>query len=552
MHEGLRQALFAAGFEQDEVSGDPRFKKLLEQFRDSQSLNSQSLGDFSEGIINSISGPVIVFDHKFQYLAANRYFLDILNIQRFEDIIGKRAGSFEVDSFLLPVFKGLISTQQSNFKWEANISNELRSSWYMFSALKVGNTNPKFVVTGFEVSSMKMQQALLMDSEDRYRASFQNVSVGICQLDHAFNVENFNKTFANLLGLKKTPIVGRKISSLLTGDPGKRLAAQLEALRSLEEPTNFNQIDLELDYTITSEQIKKTLWFEISLKKLMGRTGDIFFVVTLKDVSEQKRAFHKLEQSQSALMYNEKMAALGEMAGGLAHEINNPLAIITGRTQLMRDRLENHKKWIQKDVDQMLRFAASIQKTCGRISKIVSGLKIFSSSEHALHLEPHEICLNDLVENAFTVCVERFKNSNIELRLEIDSEEQLQVMGLRDQLTQVLFNLLNNAFDYVKELENPWVLIRLAGAEGKTARIQIQDSGKGIPKENINKIFQPLFTTKKVGQGTGLGLSISKGIIESHGGRLLLDAGASNTCFTVEIPRIVHRRDLVDIQNKSA
>jgi signal transduction histidine kinase len=243
-----------------------------------------------------------------------------------------------------------------------------------------------------------------------------------------------------------------------------------------------------------------------------------------------KEMLYEVEKLRKASFHNEKMASLGEMAGGIAHEINNPITIITGSTHLMKKMIE---KGIN-DPDKLLKQVEDINKTILRISKIVSGLK--NLSRDSQEEEFSKCSLMDVVADALSVCSEKFKMKGIEILYDMNDPVFLtQLSCLRVQLSQVIFNLMGNAYDAIEKMDNPWVKIS-ANVKDNILELRFKDSGTGIPLEIQNKIFQPFYTTKEIGKGTGLGLSLSNTIIKRHNGEFFIDNESKNTCFVIKIP----------------
>ena len=253
-------------------------------------------------------------------------------------------------------------------------------------------------------------------------------------------------------------------------------------------------------------------------------------------VKERTRQLEESQQlilnQQQSLMAASKMSALGEMAGGVAHEINTPLAIIGMRVEQMEECVKEGDLGSMDFMDGI----DVIKKTVDRIAKIVSGLKFFA--REGLRALPQKVKVSLLIEETLGFCQERFANNGIQLNVTRDSTfASLEIECRSVEISQVLLNLLNNAYDAVEPAKEKWVRIDTIDC-GKYIEITVTDSGSGIPKEIRDKMMQPFFTTKDIGKGTGLGLSISKGIIEEHQGKLYLDEASTNTKFAISIPKV--------------
>lgn len=236
----------------------------------------------------------------------------------------------------------------------------------------------------------------------------------------------------------------------------------------------------------------------------------------------------ELEEQRAQTIQSGKLAALGEMAAGIAHEINNPLTIISCNATLIRKEAE--KEEVRKEI--LVKNSLSIEKVVTRISKIVTGLRNVSRDGSQ---DPVVKCeLKDLVDDTLVFCKKRFENMRIDLDISLP-EEPLFLHCRPVQISQVILNLLNNAFDAVEELDAKWVRLE-AKEEAGFVELRITDSGRGISEEIAQKILHPFFTTKPVGKGTGLGLSVSRGIIQSHKGSIEVDSGAKNTSFLIKLP----------------
>jgi len=268
-------------------------------------------------------------------------------------------------------------------------------------------------------------------------------------------------------------------------------------------------------------------WIKVTASPFRSQQNDVeqSVLVTFSDISEIKRSQKIILEQQSRLEANAKLTALGDMAAGVAHEINNPLAIILGKVYLLRKAIGANK------TDVIEPTLERITHTVERIQKIVKGLQTFSTGGEQ---DPFQnVHLKDLVEEAVSYCQEKIENRNVQIQLDFDQDIYLDCRPI--QISQVLVNLIQNSCDAIEHSSERWIRVWARSAHDLLV-LAVTDSGPGIPPEVQKKLMQPFFTTKEVGKGTGLGLSITKGLIGSHMGRFWLNTSAPNTTFVIELP----------------
>jgi signal transduction histidine kinase len=244
---------------------------------------------------------------------------------------------------------------------------------------------------------------------------------------------------------------------------------------------------------------------------------------------------HELQKTQEQLLQSEKMRSLGQLVAGVAHEINNPIGFVHANLQLLQEYME---RWLRarergedavKLQEAIAKLLARSREGTERVKKIVQDLRTFSRMDSA---EVSEADLNEEIERTLTLMEPRFKDGVAVIR---DFDAALpRVRCLAGQLNQVFMNLLMNSCDALEGRGT----IRLRSRRIKGGvRLEFADDGPGIPAEVQGRIFEPFFTTKPVGQGTGLGLSLSHGIIERHGGRMLVSSEpGEGATFIIELP----------------
>ena len=238
----------------------------------------------------------------------------------------------------------------------------------------------------------------------------------------------------------------------------------------------------------------------------------------------------RVRQQESQLVQNSKMSSLGEMAAGIAHEINNPLSIILGHAQTSNLMLSKGNV----DASMLAYSMQAIERTVNRISKIINGLRSFAREDQQ---DPFRLqSVESILEDTLTFCRERFAHNQIELEVALEAKD-LKMECRPTQISQVLLNLINNAFDALVDAKKKWIKILIRDS-GSFVEIHVVDSGHGIPRQIRSKIMEPFFTTKEVGKGTGLGLSVATGIASSHKGHLILSDDEGPTKFILRLPKI--------------
>ena len=233
--------------------------------------------------------------------------------------------------------------------------------------------------------------------------------------------------------------------------------------------------------------------------------------------------------SQEQLVASSKMVAMGRMAAGIAHEVNNPLQRIVGHA----DRLKHMASTGEVSPEQISSLSEQIQVVAMRIAAIVKGL--LTLSRDASNDPFVDVPVTTVVKLSLDYCRARLESHAVDLRVS-EIPPHLTVVGREAQLSEVLLNVITNAFDAVSESDERWIQLEAVEA-GDFVEIRVTDSGPGVAANVRHRIFDPFFTTKPVGKGTGLGLSVSQGIMSVHGGQISLDSTSPHTRFLIRAPR---------------
>jgi len=240
-------------------------------------------------------------------------------------------------------------------------------------------------------------------------------------------------------------------------------------------------------------------------------------------LEEHNRSLEEtVRQRTERLMQSEKLAAMGSLLAGVAHELNNPLTVLSGQAQLM----------IGQGDAASGRRATTIQRAADRCVRIVRNFLALARQQPP---ERHEVVLKQVVDGALELVAYELRTEGIELAVEVPEGLPL-LWADAHQLHQVLVNMLVNAQHAMRRQPEPRRLAIRVRHVGAHVRVEIADTGRGIPPEVLARIFEPFFTTKPTGEGTGLGLSLCRGIVEDHGGTITVESVPGRTTFGIELP----------------
>lgn len=355
-----------------------------------------------------------------------------------------------------------------------------------------------------------------------WEATFDVISDPVLIIDSRYTITRANKALARACDEDVRHIIGKKCYETFAGYhhpcpkcpviiTGKDNGAQSAETQSVGTQ-GVGERSAELDMFDNKKQYHASAYSFTNLSNDNEAT-----VIHYRDVTDEKRLHKKL-------MHSEKMAAVGTLAGGVAHEINNPLGGILAFAQLiMRQLDENHT--CQSDLKE-------IENAVLRCKKIVRDLLDFSRGN--LEEDMNLIQLNDLIRQTMTLIQINARHLNVTIVQELDPDLPM-IHGHFGKLQQVLLNLVTNALHAMKDKGGTLTVSTFTNPEKNKVFLKVQDTGIGIDDNYMDKIFDPYFTTKAQGEGTGLGLSISYKIIEEHGGKIDVNSQKnSGTTMTLQ------------------
>jgi PAS domain S-box-containing protein len=364
-----------------------------------------------------------------------------------------------------------------------------------------------FAISGIAITLGLMRFQLFRIVPFARRFLVQQLRDGILIFDTSNRLLEANPAALKITGLEKNKI-GKEIEYL------QSLSPVLKRLSSIESGS------VELPLTISGEEHiyeLETMPMHDNHNQLVG------WMVILHEITERKKM-------QEQLITQDRLASIGELTSGVAHELNNPLSIISGYSELLLKR--ELPADIKSDVDVII-------SEVERAAKIVDNLLTFARQqpEEKLHID-----INGIIENILEIRAYEQKVNNIRTVTNYASDLP-NILGNAFQLRQVFVNIIINAEYFMIEKHGKGTLTISTERAGDFVRVSIKDDGPGIIQENMGRLFNPFFTTKEVGKGTGLGLSICHGIIVEHGGKIWAESTqGKGAIFISELP--VHEKPM--------
>ena len=373
-------------------------------------------------------------------------------------------------------------------------------------------------IIGNALGRKRMEDAL-WQSEHNYRVLFESTIDGMFVIDaETMKVLLANKTAARIFGFDSVEeVIGLNPFEFAYSDDRDRV------VKSVREDVFGKDLHLINEFRAKAKDGREMWTSAVGTRtEYQGKLAGLF---SFRDITERKRVEEEKRRLEAQLLLSSRLAAVGELASGVAHELNNPIAAIKGFAELLMAR---------RDLDATMREdVETIFKEAQRTARITQNLLSFARKHE---LEQCLVSINDVLAQSLDLCAYQVKVSNIEVVVEFDPDLP-QTMADFYQMQQVFLNIIINAKQAMLEAHGKGtLLVRTERVDG-VVRVSFADDGPGISEENLNRIFDPFFTTKEVGKGTGLGLSICYGHVKAHGGRIYarskLGEGAT---FVVEIP----------------
>jgi PAS domain S-box-containing protein len=376
------------------------------------------------------------------------------------------------------------------------------------------------------VTGRKRADEALRQSEERYRTILQEMDEGYYEVDLAGNYTFVNDVICNRLGYSRDKLMGMNYKVYTLEEDIKTVYKVYNEVYRTGRPRRwFPAVNVAKDGT--------RIFIENSILPIRNSDGQIIgFRGISRDVTERKRMEQERLQLEQKAQFASRLASIGEMASGIAHEINNPLTGVIGYAQLL----------LQEDLpDSVRKDLEIINDGAKRVANVIQRLLAFARQSKP---QRTYVNINEVVATTLELRGYHLQTSNIEVTTELTPDLPLTVADA-GQLQQVFLNLIVNAETEMKLARGSGKLTVKTQQVDDVLRISFKDDGPGIAEENLEKIFDPFFTTRQVGQGTGLGLSVCYGIVSQHGGRIYAESKpGKGAIFVVELPMLTEDKQL--------
>lgn len=484
-----------------------------------------ALNEHLEGIQNAIRYPLFVVDPDLRLIRFNSACEEIF---RMGDLaLGKNARMVPTLIDLTPAYDAL----EKSLRTREPVTSTLRCGQGQQEKIFEIKSQPLVndrdeaigaVVVLVDVSDLAQALRDVQDKEALLQSILRNTPAVVSLKDASGRYQFVNDRFVDVMGWTREEVIGQTDDELFAPD-----IAQKSREHDFEALLKRQSIFYEEEFAIRSDE--DTRVFYSAKVPLLDSAQDPRSICTISlDITERKRAEEMVRAQQEQLIRVGKLSALGEMAAGIAHELNTPLNAILGHV----DVLEMLAEESALSAEEVLKSGRGIQGLVENISSIITGLR------NLARMETKGIVKKDLValvRETTEVCRLHLKNHGVRLKLSLP-DKPLEAVCQPIQLSQVLINLLNNAVDAIDHKEEKWICVELVD-KSKNAEIRVIDCGDGVPRHIADKMMTPFFTTKPMGKGTGMGLSLSQSIVGMHRGQLFLDRSHPNTCFTMVLPK---------------
>jgi PAS domain S-box-containing protein len=482
--------------------------------------------DWRARVFDSLSFPTLIIKPDKSILTANQIFLEQRDLA-VHQIVGKKCheifyGEKACPNEVCPL-KTVINERKGQSILRRTYSLTGKQIWEdrVFSPILDEDGDVDYIMESVrDVTRLKNLEITLKEAEAFLEKIISGSPVAIIAADRYANILLINPAAQDLFGYTQREAVTRiSVENLYPAGMAKEIMKQL---RSGQQGGKGKLISTN---TIILDARGREIPVELNASIIYEDDSEVATVGIYKDLRPLIAMEEKLKEANTQIVQSEKLASLGKLAAGVAHEINNPLTGILLYANMVMDGMDPGDAYRQK--------LQNVVEDANRCSEIVKNLLAYSRQTNSLR-QPMNI--NDLVDEGLALIRDQKLFMNVHLTKEY-ARSDLLVKVDKNQMAQVIINLVINAMDAM-EKQGTLTLKTFLDPEKGTVCLEVADTGCGIPEGHLSKIFDPFFTTKKLGQGTGLGLSTVYGIIkENHGEISVKETGPNGTIFLLQFPR---------------
>jgi len=495
-------------------------------------------------LLDHIPGRVVVVGRDHRYLYVNREFLEFMELQP-EQAIGHHVSELlgqAVFETYIPVAERLFAGE--SIRWEGWVDYQKQGRRYMQEHLlpyaPSGGRVEAVIAFGRELTELKERELELaaklqelQNSEALKSAIVDHALVALITTDAEGRVVEFNPSAETMFGRKRADVIGQRVSEVIM--PARFRGPHEAGLRRMQEGAAPRVLGKRLEL-----HALRADGSEFPIEMVLWRTDvshAALYTASIVDLTERQTSAREIERQRDALRQSEKLSAMGSLLAGVAHELNNPLAIVMGRASLLEEKCSEQAELpaaqLRNDA-QLIREAA---ERCGRIVRTFLNMARSQPSERA------SVPLNDMVRAAVDMLQYGYRTHGIELDIQL-GEALPPVIADSDQIGQIVLNLLVNAQQALAGRSGMRRVTVQTGVEPRRETreprvwLRVVDNGPGVTEALRSRIFEPYFTTKPEGHGTGIGLAVSRSMARDHGGDLVLepDRGDGGASFRLSLP----------------
>jgi PAS domain S-box-containing protein len=531
-----------AGTQLGQALADQEMVWSTAHWGDAESTLPELDGALMQLLLENIHTRVAVVDRERRYTYANRETLRFMGLTQ-DQVIGRHMSEVldaGVYAGLVPLFDRAFAGESLHRRgWVdyARQGRRFREQWYVPYRPRgaADGTVQAVVVCGLDLTELRLgeqelarKQAQLRTSEALKSAIFDHALAALVSTDAMGRIVEFNPSAEAMFGHVRADVIGRPVSEVIV--PPRYREAHEQGMRRMAEGGPARVVGKRLEM-----HALRADGSEFPMEMVLGRTdaeGTVFYTASIADLSERFEAARQIERQREALRQGEKLTVMGSLLAGVAHELNNPLAIVMGRASLLEDKCEDLPE-LRQDAKRMREAA----ERCGRI------VQTFLNMARSRPAARGPVALSGIARAAAEMLQYGYRSHGVALELLLD-EALPDVNADGDQIGQVVMNLLVNAQQALAGVPGERRVRVQTGLEPRRANreprvwLRVEDNGGGVPAEARDRVFEPFFTTKAEGMGTGLGLAVSRSIAREHGGELTLEPTSTQggASFRLSLP----------------